>query len=140
VAITFSYGLPTILDTPSPLLAIASGSMVPTLHRGDLVVLHHVGPAAISVGTIIAFRVACLPAPTVHRVVRIVSAGTNWVYQTKGDANPTQDPCTVPYNAVLGAVTVTVPFVGFLILEPLFAVSVVVLALLAAFVWKGERT
>jgi signal peptidase I len=140
VAITFSYGLPTILGTPSPMLAIASGSMVPTFHRGDLVVIHHVGAAAITVGTIIAFRVSCLPAPTVHRVVRVVSSGPDWVYQTKGDANPVQDPCTVPYSDVLGAVTVTVPFVGFLVLEPLFAVSLLVLAALGAFLWKGERT
>ncbi len=139
VAISFSYGLPVVLGNPSPVLAIASGSMVPTFHRGEMVIVEHVGPAAITVGTIIAFHVGCLPAPTVHRVVRIVSDGPNWVYQTKGDANPAQDPCTVPYADVLGAVVVHVPYLGFLILDRLFAASLVVLAILVPVVWRGEK-
>ncbi|HLN50540.1 MAG TPA: signal peptidase I [Thermoplasmata archaeon] len=138
-AISFAYGLPVVLGNPSPVLAIATGSMVPTLHRGDLVVVEHVGPAAITVGTIIAFHVSCLPAPTVHRVIRIVSTGPGWVYQTKGDANPTQDPCTVPYADVLGAVIVHEPYLGFLILDRLFAASLVVLAILVPVVWRGEK-
>jgi signal peptidase I len=137
--ISFSYGLPVVLGNPSPVLAIATGSMVPTFHRGELVIVEHVGPAAITVGTIIAFHVSCLPAPTVHRVVRIVSSGPNWVYQTKGDANPTQDPCTVPFADVLGAVIVHVPYLGFLILDRLFAASLVVLAILVPVVWRGEK-
>jgi signal peptidase I len=139
VAVSAFYALPATLGTPSsPILVIASGSMVPTFERGTLVVIHHLSPSAIHVGTIIAFNVACLPNPTVHRVVKIVSAGPNWVYQTKGDANPVQDPCTVPYSAVLGAVFLNVPYVGYLVLDPLFAVALVVLAFIVPSVWKGE--
>jgi len=137
-ALTFSYGLPTVLGTPTPVLAIASGSMVPTLHRGDLVVVQHIDASAIHVGTIIVFSVACLPSPTVHRVVKIVSVGPDWVFQTKGDANPAQDPCTVPYADVHGAVVGSVPYVGFIILDPLFAGALLTLAVLVPIVWKGE--
>ncbi len=139
VAISFVYGLPVVLGNPSPILAIATGSMVPTFHRGELVVVERVAPAAIKVGTIIAFDVHCLPSPTVHRVIRIVSGGPNWTYQTKGDANPVQDPCTVAYADVLGAVVFYVPYVGYLILDRLFAASVVFLAVLVPVVWRGER-
>jgi signal peptidase I len=139
LAVSFGYGLPSVLGSPTPLLAIATGSMVPTLHRGDLVVVEHVAPSAITVGTIIAFSVSCLPSPTVHRVVAIVSKAPSWVYQTKGDANTAKDPCTVPYSDVHGAVIAHVPYVGYLILDPLFAGAVVVLAVLVPFVWKGEK-
>lgn len=139
VAISIGYGLPAVLGTSQPLLAIASGSMVPTFERGTLVVIEHVAPSAITVGTIIAFSVGCLPSPTVHRVIRIVSSGPNWVYQTKGDANPVQDPCTVPYSDVHGAVILNVPYLGFLILDPLFAGALIVLLLLVPMVWWGRH-
>ena len=139
VAITIVYGLPQVMGTSHPFLAIATGSMVPTLERGTLVVVEHVAPTAITVGTIIAFDVSCLPAPTVHRVVRIVSEGPSWVFQTKGDANHAQDPCTVPYSAVQGAVVAIVPYAGLLILDPLFAASVVILLLVIPLLWRGPR-
>jgi len=140
VAISFSYGLPSVLGASQPILAIASGSMVPTFERGTLVVIEHVDPSAIKVGTIIAFSVSCLPSPTVHRVIKIVSESPHWVYQTKGDANPSQDPCTVPYSQVLGAVVLNVPYVGYLILDPLFAGALIVLLVLVPVVWRGQRT
>jgi signal peptidase I len=139
VFLTVSYGLPAATGTPRPFLAIATGSMVPTFHPGEFVVIEHVAPAAIHVGTIIAFSVSCLPSPTVHRVIRIVSTAPNWVYQTKGDANPVQDPCTVPYSHVLGAVAFYVPYLGLLILDPLFAGSVIVVILMVPLLWRGGR-
>lgn len=139
VAISIGYGLPSVLGTAQPLLAIATGSMAPTLERGTLVVIEHVAPGSITVGTIIAFSVACLPSPTVHRVIKIVSSGPTWVYQTKGDANPVEDPCTVPYSDVHGAVVLHVPYLGLLILDPLFAGAVLVLLLVVPMVWWGER-
>jgi len=138
-AMSVSIGLPLALDTPSPILAIATGSMVPTLDRGDLVVVEHIAPAAIAVGTIIVFDAPCLPHPTVHRVIRIVSTGPNWVYQTKGDANPVQDPCTVSYANVLGSVVAHVPYLGFLILDPLFAGAVVVVLVLVVVIWRSDK-
>lgn len=140
LAISITYGLPTVLGTPQPFLAIATGSMVPTLERGTLVVIEHVSAAEITVGTIIAFRVACLPAPTVHRVIKIVHPGPDWVFQTKGDANPSQDPCTVPYSSVIGAVVLIVPYVGFMILDPLFAAAIVVLVVVIPIAWREVRS
>ncbi len=139
VVITLGYGLPTVLGVSQPILAIATGSMTPTLPRGELVVIHHVAPQAIKVGTIIAFHVSCLPAPTVHRVIKIVSGGPNWVFQTKGDANHAQDPCTVPYADVIGALLVAAPYAGFLILDPLFAGAVIALLAVVALVGREER-
>ena len=123
---------PLVLGTSSPLLAIATGSMVPTLHRGDLVVVEHASPSSIEAGTIIAFHVSCLPAPTVHRVYRIVQNGTSPVYQTKGDANPSPDPCLVPFQDVIGKVAATVPYAGYFVLDPLLDAAVVALIVVVA--------
>lgn len=134
-------GLPVVAGTPStPILAIATGSMVPTFHRGTLVVIEKATPSEIHVGTIIAFDVSCLPAPTVHRVYKILQTGPSPVYLTKGDANPSPDPCDVPYSHVIGRAVVWVPYLGFLILDPLFAVALIVLvALVLALVPRSRR-
>lgn len=131
---------PLALGTSPPLVAIATGSMVPTLHRGTMVVLEHAPAASIHVGTIIAFHVSCLPAPTVHRVYRIVQGGSSPVYLTKGDANPSPDPCNVPYADVIGRVVAIVPYLGFLILEPLLDGALVALIIVGAMVFpRRER-
>ena len=129
---------PLVLGTSSPLLAIATGSMVPTLNRGDLVIVEHASPSTIEAGTIIAFHVSCLPAPTVHRVFRIVQNGSFPVYQTKGDANPTPDPCLVPFQDVIGRVVATVPYAGFFVLDPLLDVAVVALIVVVALLVPTE--
>jgi signal peptidase I len=123
---------PVALGASPPLLAIATGSMVPALPRGTLVVLEHASPGSIHVGTIIAFHVSCLPAPTVHRVYRILHGGSSPLYLTKGDANPSPDPCNVPYTDVVGRVVASVPVVGLLVLDPLLDAAVVVLIILLA--------
>lgn len=131
---------PIALGVSPPLLAIATGSMVPTLPRGTLVVLEHASPNSIHVGTIIAFHVSCLPAPTVHRVYRILRGGSSPLYLTKGDANPSPDPCDVPYADVLGRVIASVPLVGLLVLDPLLdAAAVVLIILLAMLVPRKDR-
>ena len=129
---------PLVLGTSSPLLAIATGSMVPTLHRGDLVIVEHASPNSIDVGTIIAFHVSCLPAPTVHRVYQIVHNGSSPVYQTKGDANPSPDPCLVPFQNVVGKVVATVPYAGFFVLDPLLDAAVVALIVVVALLAPTE--
>lgn len=121
---------PVVTGTSPPLLAIATGSMVPTFHRGDLVVLEHARVSAITVGTIIAFRVGCLPAPTVHRVYRILVNGSAPVYQTKGDANLAPDPCSVPFHDVVGVEVAVLPYLGFFVLDPLLTAGVLVLVVL----------
>lgn len=125
--------LPTVAGTPSsPFLAIATGSMVPTFERGTLVLIEKASPDQIHVGTIIAFHVSCLPSPTVHRVYKILVTGSSPVYLTKGDANPSPDPCDVPYSHVIGRAVVWVPYVGYLILDPLLAAGLIVLAVISA--------
>ncbi len=130
---TAEVALPAVAGTPStPILAIATYSMVPTFERGTLVLIEKASPEQIHVGTIIAFHVTCLPSPTVHRVYKILVSGPSPVYLTKGDANPSPDPCDVPYSHVLGRAVLWVPYVGYLILDPLLAGGLILLAVLSA--------
>ena len=117
-------------DIRTPFLAIPTGSMVPTIEPGDLVVLTPVTGSPIPIGTIIAYRTTCFAvSPVVHRVIaEHETASGSYVYTTKGDHNPSPDPCPVPASAVVGKVSVVVPDLGILILEPLVTVALVVCA------------
>ncbi len=126
-----AVGVEAGLGTSHPFLAIATGSMVPTLVRGDLVVIEHVPASAISVGTIVAYLSTCLPSPVVHRVIAISNGPNGTVYTTKGDANNAPDRCPVPYSAVLGKVIEIVPALGYFVLSPALAVGAVGLIALA---------
>ena len=117
-----------------PLLAIPTGSMIPTINPGDMVVLKPAPPAPVAVGTIVAYSTTCLPSPVVHRVVaeHLGKAGT-WVYTTKGDNNPSKDACPVPAAAVLGVVALIVPYAGYFILTPELGVALVLGAVAASY-------
>jgi len=87
-------------------LAVVSGSMVPTIGVGD-VVLVKLG-SSVRVGDVIAYRWG--DEVVVHRVIKVVRGG----FVTKGDANPSPDPFVVKPSWVLGRVVATVPKVGLL--------------------------
>jgi signal peptidase I len=124
-------------EGPAPfhLYAIASGSMVPTFYRGELVLIRPVGaPADLSVGEIIAYDAPYLSTegPVVHRIVHIARNGTQFVFTTKGDANPSPDPRPVNFSQVVGAFVGGVPVIGYLILSPSLLAAVVSVVFLVA--------
>lgn len=94
--------------------AIESGSMEPTVTRGDVVLLRPVSAEPVSVGSVVRFRAPGSVGTTVHRVVKVDRARRTYV--TRGDANPGADPDPVPFDAVDGVGTVLVPMVGFPVL------------------------
>jgi signal peptidase I len=97
-----------------------TGSMMPTLDIGDLVVAHAVPYSSIKVGDVIIYSPpilggGCLDIVIVHRVVNITSEGL----YTQGDnrfTNPVPDeplewPPVTP-ECVKGMVVVALPFLG----------------------------
>ncbi len=106
---------------------IASDSMLPALHRGDLVVTRPVSISAVTSGDIVAFDEGQVTKVTVvHRVVGVInvtvnttdsktgikSSDTSRLLQTKGDANPAADGTPVAADRFRGLVFVSVPAVG----------------------------
>ncbi|MFQ6075168.1 MAG: signal peptidase I [Candidatus Bathyarchaeia archaeon] len=109
------FGLQSFLHTSSPFVVVLSGSMAPTLHRGDLLIVQGVDHAdEIDVGDIIVFH---NPQPPPDRIVHRVKdrrvANDGWQFRTQGDANPRQDDWWLPYDHIIGRVIVlSLPIVG----------------------------
>jgi len=75
-----------LFRTEIPIAAIASGSMLPTLERGDLVFVIGVAPKDIHVGDIIVYH-SCQGPYIIHRVIAIKEINGTYYFVTKGDNN-----------------------------------------------------
>jgi len=115
----FWLALRAALRTEYPLHAVISGSMIPSLQIGDLVVVQGgLNPGEIYAvpgnGDIIVFRKPTDPDEfIVHRAVNKVYRGSSWFFKTKGDSNLGSDPWEVPEDYVIGKVVGRVPLLGY---------------------------
>jgi signal peptidase len=110
-SVTVARIVPAI--TGGPTFVVGGGSMEPTLPLGSVVVDEPVAASDLQVGDIVSIKVGPQQAIFTHRIVRtVVRDGAPWI-QTKGDANPTDDPSIVPATAVLGRVALTIPYLGY---------------------------
>ena len=94
----FWFGLRLGLRTDFPLLAVASGSMKPTLNEGDLIIVQGfsnfdgINAVPAPDGTIVVFHKPSDPDELiVHRAISKVDNNGTWYFQTKGDNNNTPD-------------------------------------------------
>jgi signal peptidase I len=92
---------------------VRGGSMTPQIPIGAMVVTHEVDATAIRAGDVITFRVGTGNVVT-HRVTQ-VTGDSQLAFETKGDANDTEDAVPVPADAVLGRVELDVPTLGFVV-------------------------
>lgn len=89
---------------------IMTGSMMPALRPGDVVVSRPAAAAEVAGGAIVLVRNPARPGTTlVHRTVGRTADGS---LVTRGDANPVDDSTPVPAAAVLGLPRLRVPWVG----------------------------
>jgi len=140
--IFISYGswsaLKFALHTEYPVLVVVSGSMVPTLERGDLIVVRGVDPGEITVGTIIVFHSPRdYETLIVHRVYGLEQKDDEIYFSTKGDYNPRPDDWMIPENYVVGVFIARIPYVGVIVMrlrEP-FGISVIVILILVLVIY-----
>lgn len=106
-----------------PFVAVASGSMEPVLHRGDLVTVAPVDPAQVQVGDIVVVRVPGsaqdkygYPGSIVHRVVEVQAGSAVPSFRIKGDSVAAEDPFLVRAGDVAGRVSATYGKAGYPIL------------------------
>ncbi len=110
----FWIGLRVYLRTDYPLLAVASGSMIPTLNVGDLIVVQgglNVSDvkANYTTGDIVVFHKPGNPDELiVHRAVENVTGGL----KTKGDNNDHPDFWIITNDDLVGKVVGVVPYLG----------------------------
>lgn len=95
---------------------VCTGSMEPTIGCEDLLVVYRPTVTDLDVGDIIIFQ---RPAPNcqgfvagsflLHRITRVVSSNNGLLaFETKGDNNPSIDPCRAPVTSVTGKVLAVV--------------------------------
>ncbi|MFC1976781.1 signal peptidase I [Chloroflexota bacterium] len=125
--------------------AVLSGSMEPELKVGALVVTRPVEPDAIEVGDIITFRPTTVGENLItHRVVGVWVSSPPY-FETKGDANDSPDPFTVPARNLVGKICLHVPYWGYFtefLKTPfgfLFAVVIPGLIIIVAYVMSVWR-
>lgn len=95
------------------LLSVQSGSMVPNINKGDVVVATRVSESQLAVGDVVTFINPANSRQTItHRLVETPSVANQQKYVTKGDANLTADQ-PIPSSAIIGRSNFSVPYVGF---------------------------
>ncbi|TFD25605.1 signal peptidase I [Cryobacterium sp. TMS1-13-1] len=113
---------------------VRTGSMSPAILPASVVLVE---ADQYEVGQVIAFRRA--DERTTHRLVAINDDGT---VTTKGDANDTIDPFTVPAADVIGGVIAFVPRLGYLVVylqNPLVLGSLITCVLSMWYVGSSEQ-
>ena len=122
------------LNTKMPMVVVTSGSMEPTLYKGDLLFVMGVEPVDIKTGThanregdiIIYDTEGVWPSTAdeliVHRVVEKLFNATGsgqWEFQAQGDANSYRDPPSsssinvwIPGDKIVGIVVGKIPKIG----------------------------
>jgi signal peptidase len=107
-----------ILGTEYPALAVASGSMLPTLNIGDLIIVQKVNPAEIHAnyltGDILVFRDPNNPTDLiVHRAVDVTNKnGESCLITTHGDNNPYPSVERFDSSYLVGKVMARIPYIG----------------------------
>ena len=93
-------------------VAVASGSMEPTIYKGDVVVIEKVSDKLnIQVGQPIAYRYENIIV--VHRLMKKVNVGDEVFFYTKGDANYSMDNYKITEDMILGIVNIKIPYIGY---------------------------
>lgn len=85
---------------------VLTGSMEPTLSKGDMLFIKRISPDDLNIGEVVAYKRGSVIV--VHRIVSITAEG----FKTKGDANDVEDPWIVSREDIIGIPGIIVPCLG----------------------------
>lgn len=103
-------GIMLIFNTESPMVVVLSGSMEPSMYRGDILVL--MKRPTIEIGDVIVYQIENEKIPIVHRISSLQevndkdskkkggSAKKKTLFLSKGDNNPVDDRGLYPKGKV----------------------------------------
>lgn len=100
---------------PVRVMSVLSGSMLPALEVGDLVVTRVVGPADLRAGDLVTYRDPGHDRFVTHRVQSIVWRGELADVVTRGDANDAGEEWTISADGTVGLVLLRLPAAGYVL-------------------------
>jgi len=109
-----AYAAPEVLGADESFVVLTA-SMTPAIAPGDVVIVADRDPTAIAEGDVITFMRGTSEVPVTHRVIDVVDEGGALAFETMGDANEGPDPGLVPAGSLVGVVTLTIPYIGYVI-------------------------
>jgi signal peptidase I len=152
VTLGLGLGIVAIVTLPGVFgyqsLTVVSGSMVPTLGVGSVVIDEVIAPADARPGDIVTFKDPLRPRQLTHRLQKLRVDGDTFYMTTLGDANDVPEHWSVPRTGHIGRVVAHLPKVGYVRAwlgsryARLAAVGVVLLlgALMLVDMWRPRRT
>jgi len=115
------YVVKSKLDGGVPMVAgnklyvVLSGSMAPVFNAGSIVAVKDIMPEDVAVEDIITFKDPADPERVItHRVLEIIDNNGSLSFVTKGDANDAPDTEPIPGENILGKVSFSIPYLGYL--------------------------
>ena len=108
-------GFIAVQGTTRPIVVILSGSMEPTIHTGDAILMKSLRGRSPRVGEVVLLHVPAQAQQRFHypeRVVHRVVANTDGQLTTRGDAFTAPDPFTTPARTVHDRFVTVVPLLG----------------------------
>ena len=112
MGLMFSFSLGLLPLRP---MVIATGSMLPVIRPGDMVILQNMDAKVLQVGDVIAYQTEGYQI--VHRIMSINLSGDGNSYIMKGDNNDGPDTNAVQESQIVGKVVQIIPYVGLLSLS-----------------------
>lgn len=106
LAIWFAIGI-----FPIKPVAIASGSMEPELHIGDVAIIQKCNVNDVNVGDIIEYQMEGYTV--IHRVVEKIQRKGEYYFVTKGDDNNSPDADEVREDQLIGKVVFKIRYLGY---------------------------
>ena len=92
------------------ILTVDSGSMEPNFPEDSLIFVKMVDPSELQADDVITFTVDEKGTLVTHRIVAVLKDERSFI--TRGDANNTNDPNTVPFGNVVGKAELCLPGIG----------------------------
>ena len=93
-------------------IAIATGSMVPNINKGDVVIVNQqFKEKDLKIGKVIAYNYN--DKVVVHRIYKEVQTDKELIIYTKGDANNNMDEYKITIDMIVGIVDAKIPFIGY---------------------------
>ena len=112
VLIIFTIGSNTEVFGGYKSYLVQSGSMEPAIMTGDIIVIHK--QASYAKNDVITFMAEEKGIVT-HRIMNILEEKNTMFFNTKGDANRTDDSGNTSIDQVMGKVVFVIPKLGFFV-------------------------